>query len=403
MKVLVIDEWLPWPLESGKKIRSFNLISQLAGRHEILYLAYVDLPKEMDKVKAMEDRGIRVIPVVDERTKKWTLPFYLSVVWNFASKKPFSTAYHIKKCFANKLREVLECEKPDLVHCEWTNLAPFLECVRDIPRVISAHNVESDIWRRLGENAANPLIRFLGWHQAKKIERLERDWYPKVDHCIAVSDEDRNVIESYGAKVSVVENGVDIQFYDVSPLEIDENRLTYVSSLDTFSNQDAVDFFVKEIFPLTKRSHPEINLWIVGKDPPKRIKEYSIKDPTIHVTGTVPDVREYLLRSAICVVPLRIGGGSRLKILEAMAMKKPVVSTSVGAEGLKVEHGENILIADNPGDFSSKVSKLLLDKDMAKSIGEAGWKLVRLQYDWKVLAEKQNQVWENLGMSKLGR
>jgi len=396
MKILVIDEWLPWPLETGKKIRSFNLTSQLAGRHEILYLAYVDFPKEMDKVKAMENRGIRVIPVADVRTKKWTIPFYLSVLWNFASKKPFSTVYHTKDSFANKLREVLQCERPDLVHCEWTYLAPFLECVQDIPRVISAHNVESDIWKRLGENSANPLMRFLGWHQAKKIERLERDWYPKVDHCIAVSDEDRKVIESYGAKASVVENGVDIQYYDVGPVEIDENRLIYVSSLDTLSNQDAVDFFVKEVFPLIKADQPQINLWVVGKDPPKRIKEYSVRDPSIHVTGTVLDVREYLLRSAICVVPLRIGGGSRLKILEAMAMKKPVVSTTVGAEGLRVEDGKNILVANKPSDFCSKVNKLLLDKDMARSIGEAGWQLVRSHYDWRALAEKQNQVWESL-------
>lgn len=397
MKVLVIDEWLPWPLETGKKIRSFNLITQLAERHEILYLAYVDLPKERDKVKAMEDRGIRVIPIIDVRTKKWTLRFYLSVVWYLLSKKPFSTIYHIKECFTDKVREVLECERPDLVHCEWTYLAPLLECVRDIPKVISAHNVESDIWKRLRGNTASPLIRFLSWNQAKKIERLERDWYPKVNYCIAVSDEDRNVIESYGAKVSVVENGVDIQFYDVSPVGIDENRLIYVSSLDTLSNQDAVDFFVKEVYPLIKAGRPEANFWVVGKDPPGRIKEYSVRDPSIHVTGTVPDVREYILKSSICVIPLRIGGGSRLKILEALAMKKAVVSTSVGAEGLRVRDGENILIADEPRDFAAKVSLLLRDPDKRRSLGMAGYELVRATYDWKKLAEKQDHVWSSLG------
>jgi glycosyltransferase involved in cell wall biosynthesis len=296
--------------------------------------------------------------------------------------------------------QALEDEAPDLVHCEWTNLAPFLQQVRRAPRVITAHNVESDIWRRLAQNSTNPLKSLVGRQQAKRIEALEREWYPRVDRCIAVSEEDGYVISSYGAKVAVVENGVDINYYDYTPAKVEESRLSFVASFDVFTNQDAVHFFVNEIFPLIKKAQPSATFWIVGKEPPESIRNYSSLDRAIHVTGTVPDIREPLSGSAICVVPLRIGGGSRLKILEAMAMRKPVVSTSVGAEGLRVTNGSDILIADEPGDFAQKVCALMADKSRQKSLAESGWHLVKSHYDWEILIEKQDAVWRDVVHSR---
>jgi len=399
MRVLVFDEWLPWPLECGKKIRTFNLLANLAARHEILYLSYVNLPEEREKIRVLEEKGIHVIPVDDQRTPKWTLFFYLKVLRNFFSKEPFSSDYHINPNFIQKMLEVVQKEKPDLLHCEWTNLAPLLGYVTNIPRVIASHNVESDIWKRLAENSRNPFTRVLANQQSKKIMRLEREWYPKVEHCTAVSSEDEKVISSYGARVSVVENGVDIERYDArnaAPQEVDRNRLIFTASFETFSNQDAVDFLVEAIFPLVIRQNPKVNLWIVGKDPSKKIKNYARKHSQVYVTGTVPDVRDYILKSAICVVPIRIAGGSRLKIVEALALKKPVISTTIGAEGLRVKDDENILLADTPKDFADKLLALLNDPGKQKSLGRAGWELVRTNYDWKVLAEKQSEIWTSL-------
>jgi polysaccharide biosynthesis protein PslH len=396
MKVLVIDEWLPWPLENGKKIRTYNLVARLARKHEILYMGYVRLPEEKDKIEALERVGIRAIPVNDVRIPKWSLRFYLEVIRNLFSNEPFSSAYHIKDAFINKLLKSVEVERPDLVHCEWTNLAPLLRHLESIPKVISAHNVESDIWRRLEKTSLNPFKRLIAKQQAQRIERMEREWYPKVERCIAVSANDQEVIESYGAKVGLVENGVDIEHYQKMATEEETGRLVYTASFETFSNQDAVDFFIKDIFLLLKADNPEMDFWIVGKDPPKRFFDYSARDKRVHVTGTVPDVREYIAKSSICVIPLRIGGGSRLKILEALAMKKAVVSTSVGAEGLRVRDGKHILIADEPGDFAAKVLSLIKDPCTRRSLGVAGYELVRSTYDWEKLAEIQHKIWAGL-------
>lgn len=397
MKVVVIDEWLPWPLESGKKIRTYNLMVRLAKNISILYLAYVKIPQEKEKINVLEKNGIHVIPVDDLRIKKWSMLFYLEVILNYFSKDPFSTAYHIKRNFIDKLLEITSREKPDLVHCEWTNLAPFLGFLKNFPKVIAAHNVESDIWKRLAVNEKNPVTCLIARQQEKKIERLEREWYQKADHCIAVSHQDKRVIESYGAKVSVVDNGVDVQYYsEGGPHEFNENRLMFVGSLDTFSNQDAVSFFVNKIFPLIIERFPDIEFWIVGKDPPKKIVGYSKKVTNIFVTGRVQDIREYLSKATLFIVPLRIGGGSRLKILEAMAVKKPVISTSIGAEGLKIVDGENIIIADSPIEFANKVLWLLKNPEKQKSLGKAGWRMVKEEYDWEILAKRQESIWHGV-------
>jgi len=396
MKVLIIDEWLPWPLESGKKIRTYNLIKCLAKHHEIIYMAYVDTIKDMDKIDAMENEGIRVFPVDDSRTPKWGARFYLEVALNFFSSEPFSSQYHIKNKFIEGLVRVLEEEKPDLVHCEWTNLAPFLKFVKDIPRVISAHNIESDIWRRFGKHGSNVFKRIIGNSQARKIERLERKWYPAVEMCIAVSQADKEVIQSYGARVEVVDNGVDIGYYSCAEGEIDPYSLIFTASFDTFSNQDGAVYFIKEIYPLIKQKSPHIKLWLVGKEPPYYMKSIAQQDESIHVTGTVSDVRPYITKACVCIVPLRIGGGSRLKILEAFAMKKAVVSTSVGAEGLAITHGKNIMIADTPLAFAENVMKCLLNADLRSKLSEQGYSLVTNKYDWKALANKQHIVWSTL-------
>jgi len=398
MKVVVIDEWLPWPLDSGKKIRTFNLISRLAKQHEVLFMGYARLPEENRKVSALEIHGIKVIPVKDSRTKRYSIRFYLEVFANIFSSKPFSTWYHIKKSFVYRLLKIMRDERPDLVHCEWTNLAPFLGYVDNIPRVISAHNIESVIWRRLAKTTSNPLLKLVATQQAKRIEQLERKWYPAVDHCIAVSEEDFQVIKKYGAKVTVVENGVDIEYYNqIEQIEC-ENTLVFTASFDTFSNQDAVDYFLQEIFPIVRRRNTKISLWLVGKDPPDRIRKYAEEQANIHVTGTVPDVRPLVSKATLCVVPLRVGGGSRLKILEAMAMKKAIISTSVGAEGLRVTDGKDILIADKPEDFANKVLLLIRDKATRRSIAHAAWKLVNSYYDWEIIARKQSQVWKSLAL-----
>ena len=396
-KVLIFDEWFPWPLESGKKIRSYNLAKILAKKYDIIYLAFAKLPEDADKVVELSTFCHRVIPVTDLRTEKWTLPFYFEVIKNIFSDLPFSTVYHITDYYKNILHEAISNYNPDIVHCEWSNLALYLENITDRPTVISAHNIESDIWKRLCHNSRNILVKYIAKQQAERIEKLETFWYPKATCCIAVSKADQQVMRGYGANVEVIENGVDLDYYDKwRDVSCESHNIAFTASFDTFSNQDAAFHFLREIYPLIKRSHPRIQLSLIGKNPPKSLVRLADADSSVHLTGTVPDVRPYLKDIAVCVVPLRIGGGSRLKILEAMALQKPVVSTSIGAEGLEITNNINILLADNPADFADAVSLLIVNKGNRESIAQAGYDFVKENYDWKLLAEKLHLVWSRL-------
>jgi glycosyltransferase involved in cell wall biosynthesis len=394
MKALIFDEWFPWPLESGKKIRSYNLVKLLAQKHDIIYLAYAKLPEDAAKIEELSSFCYRVIPVPDLRTEKWKLRYYLDVCKNIFSNKPFSTVYHITDYYKDILDETIKNENPDIVHCEWSNLAPFLENITDRPTVISAHNVESDIWKRLSGSSKNVLVKYIGKQQAERIEDLEKYWYPRVSCCIAVSKSDQEVIRGYGAHVEVIDNGVDLDYYDEwRNASGAAHTIAFTASFDTFSNQDGAFYFLREIFPLIRRADPQMQLFLIGKNPPKSLLRLANVDSGIHITGTVADVRPYLKDIALCVVPLRIGGGSRLKILEAMAMQKPVVSTPIGAEGLEVTNKINIMLEENPVKFAETVLQLVADKRKRKSIAQAGYDFVKQNYDWKYLAEKHAELW----------
>lgn len=402
MKVLVFDEWLPWPLETGKKIRSFNLMRRLAAEHEIHYLAFARAEEE-SKARVLRQAGIETILVSDRRTPKWTPQFYGRVALNVFSREPFSSAYHLVPPFTERLKEAAQSLSPDLVHCEWSNLAPALAAIDPaVPTAISAHNVESEIWDRYAQSSGAPWIRFMARQQARRIRTLERHWYPRAAMTVTVSERDARVIGSYGATTAIVENGVDLEYYEGhrQGAEAVSNRLVFVASMDTFANQDGAIYLAQEILPRVRARQPVLELKLVGKSPPARLRRLEQHDPAIEVTGTVADVREYLQRASVSVVPLRIGGGSRLKILEAMAMALPVVSTSVGAEGLRVTHGQDILLADDADSFAAAVTRLLDSPRERLELGRAGLDLVRRHYSWATLASLHDRAWRDAATRK---
>lgn len=395
MKILIFDEWFPWPLDCGKKIRTFNLVRRLCERHQIIYVAFAKMPDDQAAVAEMSRWCYKVVPVDDTRLKKWTPLFYGRVVLNIFEKVPFSTVYHVTQDFERTLLREVRTESPDLIQCEWTNLAPYLANISGIPVVISSHNIESDIWKRYEENNSSSLPRrVVGRQQARRIEDLERFWYKNADSCIAVSNLDKAVIESYGGRAFTVENGVDMDYYSFPCEEVSPKDIVFTASFDTFSNEDGAEYLIEKIFPIIASADPAIRVLLVGKNPPQRLYERARKHPNILLTGSVPDVRPYISRSVLSIVPLRIGGGTRLKILEALAMRKAVVSTSVGAEGIDAVHCRDIMIADTAEEFAKQVLLLIGNEQKRNEIASAGYALVKEKYDWDVLSSKLDAAWK---------
>jgi glycosyltransferase involved in cell wall biosynthesis len=221
------------------------------------------------------------------------------------------------------------------------------------------------------------------------MEAAERRYLRLADHVLTVSDTDRDAFASFlePEQLTVIPTGVDLDYFQPMPLEETANSLVFTGSMDWLPNQDGILYFVDAILPLIKQQQPDVSLEVVGRSPSRKLQALAEREKSMRLSGWVEDIRPFVARGAICIVPLRIGGGTRLKIFEAMAMGKAVVSTSVGAEGLPVRHGDNILLADTPEDFALSVISLLRDSDQRNRLGSAARALVQEKYSWPKVAE----------------
>jgi glycosyltransferase involved in cell wall biosynthesis len=262
------------------------------------------------------------------------------------------------------------------------------------------------IWRRNAEHAGNPAARWYMRRQAERMFRFERRMCRRAGRIIAVSECDAETMkEMFGAeRVTAIPTGVDIDYF--APPErpaTPPSGLVFVGSMDWRPNIDGVRWFVREALPLIRRARPECTFEIVGRNPAGSISALAREDARIRVTGTVPDIRPYLWGSAISIVPLRIGGGTRLKIYESMAARVPVVSTTVGAEGLECHHGTDIRIADSPAAFASACLDLLKDASLRQRQAAAAWEMVAANFAWNRVVERFEDVLYEMGLPEPAR
>jgi glycosyltransferase involved in cell wall biosynthesis len=387
MKILVLDEEFPYPANNGKRTRSFNLYRRLAGQFKIRYIGYGN--NDSVSEQALRAEGIEPFPVYTRLWPKRGWEFYIRLLANLASPLPYMAASQYTNAYQAAVQKSLADFRPDLLLCEWTPYAIYVRDIGSIRKMISAHNVEADIWQRYYENECNSPRRWYIREQWRKVERFEGQALRGVDGTVAVSHLDRARLANKcpGLKLATIENGVDLEYFHSLSQPMERRNLVFTGSMDWRPNQDAARYFVKEIFPLLRQARHDVECTFVGRNPPTDIKSLA-KTPGIHITGTVDDVRPHVARAPVYVVPLRIGGGSRLKILEALAMRRAIVSTSIGAEGLEVVPNKHLLVADEPSSFAASVLRLLGDPNMCANLAAEGRRLVEEVYGWDALAER---------------
>jgi glycosyltransferase involved in cell wall biosynthesis len=398
LHVAVLDEELPFPLTSGKRIRTFNLLTRLAKTHRITYIAHRNPDEGEVRQAARALREHDIFPIVADHVvpPKEGVDFYGRLFLNLFSPLPYSVTSHSSEALEEAAKRLFENDRPDLWHCEWTPYAHAMHR-RPGPWVVMAHNVESLIWQRYAENETNPLKHWYVEKQWKKFERFESWAYPSATRAIAVSREDADRIEKqFGAKnVAIVDNGVDTAFFKpdnaVTP---NPSRLLFLGSLDWRPNLDAIRTLLDDVFPRVRAAEPTATLAIVGRKPPDSLRAEVARLTGVELHSDVPDVRPYLHAAGMLVVPLRIGGGSRLKILEALAAGTPVVTTTIGVEGLRLIPGEHCTIADGPVAFASAAIETIRRPKAAALQASLGRNRVLAEYDWSGLSAKLDQVWQ---------
>jgi glycosyltransferase involved in cell wall biosynthesis len=397
LRVVIVDEELPYPPTSGKRIRTLNLTLRLAQHHRLTYVCH----RNADAQESRQAAAFFAKHGIETRIVERTVPpksgprFYLRLAANLLSSLPYSVASHKSRAMRLVLSEIAHTQRVDVWHCEWTPYAEMLRGIASARRVVMAHNVESIIWQRYHETESNPLRRWYIGRQWRKFQRFERRALGEVKHTIAVSDADAERLrQDFGVgRLSVVENGVDTAYFQPQARQRQRGRLLFLGSLDWRPNLDGVRLLLERVFPAVRAAEPSASLCIVGRNPPEWLRRSIAAVPGVELRADVPDVRPFLADCGLLVVPLRIGGGSRLKILEALASGTPVVSTRIGAEGLRLEAGEDLVVVADIDDLSNALITAIRRPDVLQAQSERGREKVLEHYDWDRLAQKLDGVW----------
>lgn len=404
MRTVIIDGDVSYPATSGKRLRTLNLMLQLARRHEITYIARGEGNAEQNRQarEYLRMRGVTPLIVDDPLPQKRGLGFYARLAANLFSPLPYSVASHHSEKLRAAVAEYAARHPVDLYQLEWTGYLYALP--PGAVAVVQAHNIDSLIWQRYHEAEGNALKRWYIRRQWKKFLRFEGEVFRTARDIVVVTVEDAALARQWFGveQVHVVDNGVDVGYF--APIRPDANSraILYLGALDWRPNLDALEVLLDAIFPAVRALVPDARLHIVGRSPSERLRRKVAPLEGVELHADVPDVRPYLERSAAMAVPLRIGGGSRLKILEALAAGLPVVSTHVGAEGLALRPGVDFTLADTPEAMARTLIDWLKDPVPAHRQAEHGRQTVASRYDWGMLANRLERVWEQASRTRRG-
>jgi glycosyltransferase involved in cell wall biosynthesis len=388
MKILWVKAGGLVPPDSGGKIRSYNILRELARSHSVTFFSF-HAALENDPHPNLGEIFDRVVCVPLKLPPPKSLAELRDYTVRLVSPLPYGITKFCRNVVSRKLSDLIRQEKFDMVLCDFIAPVGVVPWGAPLPKVIFTHNVEAMIWKRHYEVAENALWRAISWWEWRKMEAAETKYLRLADRVLTVSETDRDTFTPFlpGKTITVIPTGVDIEYFQPMSLQESPKSLVFTGSMDWLPNEDGILYFVDEVLPLLKLRYPEVSLNAVGRNPSRKLQALADKEQALRLTGWVGDIRPHLARSAICIVPLRIGGGTRLKIFEAMAMGKATVSTSVGAEGLPVQNGTNILLADTPTDFADAISRLFDDIPLRQRLGEAARTLVSENYSWRKIAE----------------
>jgi len=384
MRILWVKSDFLHPTTRGGQIRTLEIVKRLHGRHEVHYIAYND-PSQPEGLERAGEYCSHAYPVALDVSPRRSLGFMAELAGNLASSMPLSLSRYCSAAMRHQIAKVLSASQFDTVVCDFLFPAPNFADMSGV--VLFQHNVETMIWRRHVEQAHDPLRKGYFKMQADRMFDWERRMCRAAARVIAVSLQDAAVMRDlFSIEALSVPTGVDLDYFR-RPADSPRNAdLVFVGSMDWLPNSDGVNYFVHEILPLVWRRKPDCTLAIVGRSPSPATQALAQHDSRIQVTGTVPDVRPWLWGASVSIVPLRIGGGTRLKIYESMAAGTATVSTSIGAEGLDVSHPVNIRLADTPNAFADQCIALLQNASQRESVVAEALRLVTTRCSWEIIA-----------------
>jgi glycosyltransferase involved in cell wall biosynthesis len=374
------------------------MLKELKKQHEVTYLTMDDGSAGEDAHEQAAEYCQTLITLPFSQREKFSAGFYTELGANLFSSLPYAIKKYRSPTMTSEIAKRTERQQHDIVVCDFLAPAVNMPCKVDCATLLFEHNVEAAIWRRHFQVQNNPVKKLYLWNQWRKMRAFEQEMGRRFDCIVAVSAADAaQLVDNYDLpRVFDVPTGVDTEYFSSDKVGgVAGRNLVFTGSMDWLPNQDAMFFFAEKIFPLIQNVVPDVTLTVVGRNPSADLLKLGDSNNAIIVTGRVPDVRPYIESGAVYVVPLRIGGGTRLKIYEAMSMGKAVVSTTVGAEGLPLDPETEIILADTPTTFANAVVRLLQHPNVATQLGMNAAAKVRTQFGWANVARRFSDICED--------
>jgi glycosyltransferase involved in cell wall biosynthesis len=397
-RLLFLSQNVPYPPDGGVKIRTYNILRLLAREFDVRTLCFhrikgggasVDVTSRLAALPGLTGAPAFSIPQELSRMR---------LLWDHGlsvlSGRVYTAYAYESRSYRARLKELLDADSIDIVHVDSLDLSGYLRELSNLPVVCTHHNIESSLLRKRASMEQAWWRRRYVLYQSTLMEREERRWCGDVAANVVVSQVDGERLRELvpHARIVVVPNGVDTDFF--RPTESDGNAIVTVGGTSWFPNMDGLEFFAHEVLPLIRHRGVSSPVRWIGDATPGQVRQYAAHG--IELTGYVDDVRPHVAEGACFIVPLRVGGGTRLKILDAWAMGKAVVSTSIGCEGLTAEHRHNILIADTARDFADCTCEVLRNASLRQSLGNAGRRTVEESYSWDAIGSAMNEFYAEL-------
>ncbi len=397
MRILLITDYLPYPPISGDTIRVYNLIKRISQQHEIYLLALFETPELVESISHLL-KFCRQVKVVNH---EWPNPLTClpEMLVYYLKGWPLELRLLYSQQMADLIRRLTSESAFDIVQIEHSRLALYRENIdpnAHCASVLTFHNVAFDQSQRISQIERKLISSMRTWIFARQLFKWEPSYAQKFDRCFVVSETERKALLGRNShlKVDVIPNGTDTKKYRRLEVSHGPPALLFIGSMNYAPCVDGAVYFCNQILPYVRKEFQDIQVWIVGASPSPDVVQLAGKN--ILVTGYVEDILPYYQVSTVSIVPLRAGGGTRLKILEAMALGRPVVSTTIGCEGLDVVDGQHLLIADKPDKFAKHIIRLLTEKALYDRIVDQARKLVVERYDWDAIAEQSLKAYNEV-------
>jgi len=403
MNVLWLSHNVPYPPKTGVLQRNYNLLkqaSQLATIHLVAASQKPILPIEYDARQISRELGkicknIHIIhlPIHSRKTiRLWTL--FKSVF----TKDPYSVNVLKSREMHRTITEITSNVEFDIVHFDTIGLAEYYDDAGTVPKILNHHNIESHLMKRRSYIERNILKKLYYKIEASKLRKYESRHASRFDINITVSEDDKRLLQQLipGCRIAVVPNGVDTDYFTKRNKQPVPKSLLFVGGMNWYPNRDAILYFCRQIWPLLTKEIPDVSLTVVGAQPPRTLLTLAQTDPRITVTGFVDDVRPYFTNAEVCICPMRDGGGTRLKILDTLSMGTPLVSTTIGCEGIHLTPEQHVLLADTPSQFVGQITRLFHSPELRQKLSREGRTLVERKYSWDIIGNTLRHIYADL-------